>query len=188
MSPWRGALSVKQLSSVTGLASALQAYWWWPLGAAQYNHRGLLVVDTGSCPVQPQRPTGGRHWELPSTTTEAYWWWPLGAAQYNHRGLLVVATGSCPVQPQRPTGGGHWELPSTTTEAYWWWPLGAAQYNHRGLLVPQEPACDWFSSGRAEPCPAYQEADLGSVSGETAAGSGDDLRNSACQERLPMLS
>ena len=84
----------------------------------------LLLVDTGSCPVQPQSSTGG-HWELP---------------QYNHS-LLLVDTGSCPVQPQSSTGG-HWELPSTTTVFYWWtlgaastttvfswWTLGAAQYN-----------------------------------------------------------
>ena len=112
--------------------------YWWTLGAAQYNH-SLLLVDTGSCPVQPQSPTGGGHWELPSTTTVFYWWWTLGAAQYNHS-LLLVDTGSCPVQPQSATGG-HWELPSTTTVSYWWWTLGAAQYNHSLLLVVDTGSC-----------------------------------------------
>ena len=93
------------------------------------NH-SLLLVDTGSCPVQPQSYTGG-HWELPSTTTVSYWW-TLGAAQYNHS-LLLVDTGSCPVQPQSPTGG-RWELRSITTVLYGW-TLGAAQYNHSLLLV-----------------------------------------------------
>ena len=36
------------------------------MGAAQYNH-SVLLVDTGSCPVQPQS-TGG-YWELPSLTS-----------------------------------------------------------------------------------------------------------------------
>ena len=104
------------------------------LGAAQYNH-SLLLVETGSCPVQPQSFTSG-HWELPSTTT-VFYWWTLGAAQYNHS-LLLVDTGSCPVQPQSSTGG-HWELPSTTT-VFYWWTLGAAQYNH-SLLVVDTGSC-----------------------------------------------
>ena len=57
------------------------------MGAAQYNH-SVLLVDTGICPVQPQRSTGG-HWELPSTTT--VYWWILGTAQFN-----------------QSSTGGHW--------------------------------------------------------------------------------
>ena len=32
-------------------ASTTTVFYWWALGAAQYNHR-LLLVGTGSCPVQ----------------------------------------------------------------------------------------------------------------------------------------
>ena len=124
------------------LPSTTTVSYWCTLGAAQFNH-SLLLVYTGSCPVQPQYSTGGHwksvkqqsstgdigscpvqphsptgvHWELPGTTTVSYWC-TMGAAQYNHS-LLLVYTGSCPVQPQSPTGV-HWELPSTTTVFYWW--------------------------------------------------------------------
>ena len=47
-------------------ASTTTVFYRWALGAAQYN-RSLLLVGTGSCPVQPQSFAGG-HWELPSTT------------------------------------------------------------------------------------------------------------------------
>ena len=48
------------------LPSQTAVFYWWTLGASQ-SDCSFLLVDTGSCPVQPQSSTGG-HWELPSTT------------------------------------------------------------------------------------------------------------------------
>ena len=110
------------------LPSTTRAFYWWTLGAAQYN-RSLLLVETGRCPVPLQCSTVG-HWEMPSTTA-VFYWWKLGAVQYNHS-LVLVDAGGCPVQPQHSTCR-HLELPSTTK--VYWWKLEAAQYNHSLLLV-----------------------------------------------------
>ena len=83
------------------------------LGASLRYHSWLLL-ETGSCPVQPQSFTGC-HWELPWTNI-VFCWWAVNVAQCD-RSVILLDTRSCPVQPVF-----YWwtELPSLTIVYYQW--------------------------------------------------------------------